>query len=133
MKILNLEIVDKKEVYDSTFGFVFTSDESQAQYNSTEDASSDNSDAKEQLGFKETNMLKQVGLILIGLIVFFTVVCCICVCWKCVYPRLSVKIKNLFIKIKGKIMWNTILRTSIQSYLTLGITTLFRLESASEA
>lgn len=119
-KILNMEIIDKEEVYKSTFGKVIPE---QDEYNPNDGSS----EAKGILGYSETNMLKILSLLLVGLMIFLFLGVLFFIAYRCLIKRCSAKIKNFYRVVKGKIFYNTILRTSLQSYLGVSISTLFAL------
>ena len=66
-----------------------------------------------------------MGIILLFLGVILVVVILIAICVKLCKP--GSKLHNGFLKIKGKIYWNAILRFILQGYLKISIGTLFSL------
>ena len=68
-----------------------------------------------------------VMLIILGFIIVLATLISICV--KCCKP--GSKLQGIFLKVKGKIFWNAILRFILQGYLKISIGTLFALSLVS--
>ena len=69
-------------------------------------------------------MLKMLSLILIGLFVLIALGCSFVFIYKFVYEKFGKTAKKLTDSIKGKIFFNTILRTTIQQYIDIAISTM---------
>lgn len=109
-------------IYDKTLGRIIPEKE---QY----DPDDGSSEARGLLGYSETNMLKILVLIFLALLLLLAIGVLMALIYKCCYKRCAKTFKTVFNIIKGKIFFNTILRTSIQSYVSLAISTLFALKS----
>ena len=68
-----------------------------------------------------------VALVILGLVV--TLVIFVAFCTK--VCKTGSKIHGIFLKIKGKILWNMVLRYILQSYLKIAIATMFALSLIS--
>ena len=110
--ILNMDFIDKQYLYDKSVGKVVPAPQDPAKESSTES----------KLGFGITNLIVFLPLGLCVIMLFVWSVTTMWVFYSFIYPRLKRSHKDIFMKIKGKLMWNSLIRTVIQSYLAFLLT-----------
>jgi len=119
---MGLEMIDKKLIYDKTFGKVIPETE---EYNPDESSES----ASGQLGYNSTNMLKMVTFVIVSLFLFVIIGIIFFMIYTFFYKRCTKTFKKVYDSVKGKIFYNTVLRTTIQQFVDLGISTLLALKA----
>lgn len=68
-------------------------------------------------------MIPNIVMAVLGSVILLILVSIVLVCVKYLYKRLPKVLKNLLLKVKGKLMWSSLLRFITQSYLDWAITT----------
>jgi len=104
---MGLEMIDKKLIYDKTFGKVIPETE---EYNPDESSES----ASGQLGYNSTNMLKMVTFVIVSLFLFVIIGIIFFMIYTFFYKRCTKTFKKVYDSLKSKIFFNTILRTTVQ-------------------
>ena len=69
------------------------------------------------MNFKPESLTKDIIMCAVVLLFVLLAILIVVLCKSYIYPKAPKSIKNLILKIKGKLMWNGILRYMTQSYL----------------
>jgi len=101
-----MEMIDKNQIYSATFGKIVPEQE-------VYEMEADDAEAKGMLGYNEKNMVKVLSLLLVALSAFCCIGCCFFVTYKLLFKRCFSNFQKGFQYIKGKIFFNTLLRTGI--------------------
>ena len=71
---------------------------------------------------EDDNVLSNMGVMLIFLLVIVVLIIVLSICAK--YTKMCIKLNQLVIKLKRKLLWNTVFRFILQSYLKISIGTI---------
>jgi len=110
-KIVNVEFIPKDKIYEFLFG------EPLAEVNSAEIKDI----VLKSAGFSKVDLFKSIFLVVVAGIVVTLLIALAVLVSKTLYHRLPETAQKVFTSLKNKLMFNSVLRSLLQSYLPLCI------------
>lgn len=120
--ILSFEMIDKKLIYDKSLGLLIP--------DTTKPSEERSNSANSQLGYSSDSIIRLLSMIVIGVLIFATLGFLFASIYLFFYKKFTKSLKKVTDNIKGKIFFNTILRTTIQQYIDISISTMLALKSS---